>query len=262
MTNVVNDSLTSDISTFICNICCDTFNEEEKCILDCNPEHYFCKTCINDWYKESARKGFTNELYSCPICKKFGGYNVLKKSSSNNVYESFIKNINERCATHCLCRTDDLHNPYTESKFCRINLTLNKNYYYGGTVTFADNSKISLCKDHYKKFENGETLYHFFHQTIFKEEDDPEDSQEKSSIKSFDWEKRELMTVNNSKRCVAKTKLGHRCTRKYNTLYLHKVTKQPLFLCPTHEKKLINDNNIEKFQYVDYTTNYQLFIIT
>lgn len=245
-----NDSSILDESSFICNICCEQFNEEEKCVLDCNPSHYFCRKCINDWYNETCKKGFTNELYSCPICKKYGGYNVLKKSKDEERYELFIKSMNERCITHCLCRNDDINNPYTEANFCRINLILMNRFYYGGTVTFADNTKIGLCKDHYKKFEDGETLYHFFHQNIFKEEDheDSQDSQEKPSIKSFDWEKKELMTINHSKKCVAKTKLGHRCTRKYYTLYLHKETKEPLYLCPTHEKKLINDNNIKKFQ--------------
>lgn len=247
-------------SKFECKICCDEFdeNENEKCVLDCNKSHHFCKGCIVDWYKETSKKGFSNELYSCPICKKYGGYKMLENIKNKNTYINFVQTMNERCMTHCLCRTDDLNNPYTEAKFCRINLELNKKYYYGGTVTFADNTKISLCKDHYKKFDEGQTLYHFFHQTIFKEEDS--DSQEKgiieNSVKSFDWEKRELMTINQSKKCVAKTNLGHRCTRKYHVFYINKKTKEPLFLCSTHEKKLLNNNTIEKFQYVNYTTNY------
>lgn len=241
--NNLNTSETLDSSSFICNICCDEFDEEKKCVLDCNETHYFCRKCINDWYNETCKKGFTNELYSCPICKKYGGYNVLKKSKDVDTFNSFMKTMNERCMTHCLCRNDDINNPYTEAKFCRINLSIMNKYYYGGTVTFADNTKIGLCKDHYKNFNEGEKLYHFFHQTIFKEEDE----EEYNKVIPFKWEKKEVMTMNHSKKCVAKTKLGHRCTRKYNILYVHKDTKESLFLCPIHEKKLMNDNTIEKF---------------
>ncbi len=241
----------NNFTFFECKICCEQFNENEKCVLDCNPNHYFCKTCLVDWYNQTSLKGYTNELYSCPICKQYGGYNVLKKCLHTMKYEEFMKSMNEKCLTHCLCRNDDINNPYTEATFCRINLTLNKNYYYGGSVTFADNSKIGLCKEHYKKFDAGETLYHFFHQKIFKEESE-DDNSSSSIVKSFDWEKKELMVVNQSKKCVAKTKLGHRCTRKYHIYYINKITKERVFLCSTHEKKLINDNNIEKFQYINY----------
>lgn len=241
-------------SNFQCNICCDEFDISEKCVLDCNDEHYFCKKCINDWYNETCKKGFTTELYSCPICKKYGGYNVLKKSKDKPTYESFMKTMNERCITHCLCRNDNINNPYTEAKFCRINLSLMNNYYYGGTVTFADNTKIGLCKDHYKEFEEGKTLYHFFHQNIFKE-DDSTLLEKEDNKKSFDWEKNEVMSINHSKKCVAKTKLGHRCTKKYHIYYVNKITKESLFLCPIHEKKLINDNTIKKFQLATYPIN-------
>jgi hypothetical protein len=231
--------------TFQCNICCDNFDASEKCILDCNDQHYFCKNCINDWYKETCTKGFTNELYSCPICKKYGGYKVLQKSKDKYTYDKFIENMNERCKTHCLCRNDDINSPYTEAKFCRINLTIMNQFYYGGTVTFGDNTQIGMCKDHYQQFDSGEQLYHFFHGLIFKDEDEEEDKEE--NITTFDWIRKELMTINKYKKCDAQTKLGHRCTRKYICYYKHKNNGKSLFVCSTHEKQLLKNNDLDTY---------------
>jgi hypothetical protein len=227
--------------TFQCNICCEDFDESEKCVLECNNQHYFCKNCINDWYKETITKGFTNELYSCPICKNYGGYKVLKVSKDAYSYNRFIQSMNERCKTHCLCRNDDINAPYSEAKFCRINLTIMNKFYYGGTVSFSDNTEIGMCKDHYKEFDSGKQLYHFFHGLIFKEEDKEE------NVKTFDWIRKELMTVNKYKKCDAKTKLGHHCTRKYICYYKHKNNGKSLFVCSTHEKQLLNNNDLETY---------------
>jgi hypothetical protein len=231
--------------TFQCNICCEDFDESEKCILECNNQHYFCKSCINDWYIQTSTNGFTNELYSCPICKKYGGYKVFKISKDEDGYNKFIQTMNERCKTHCLCRNDDINAPYSEANFCRINLTIMNQFYYGGTVTFGDNTQIGMCKDHYQQFDSGEQLYHFFHGLIFKEEDKNEDKEE--NIKTFDWIRKELMTVNKYKKCDAKTKLGHRCTRKYICYYKHKNNGKSLFVCSTHEKQLLKNNDLETY---------------
>ncbi len=243
------ESQDKTIKTFSCNICCEDFDESEKCVLDCNDQHYFCKTCINDWYNQTIIKGFSNELYSCPICKNYGGYRVFKILKTENSYNNFLKTMNERCKTHCLCRNDDINDPYSEAKFCRINLTIMNNYYYGGTVTFSDNTQIGMCKDHYKEFDDGKQLYHFFHGLIFKEEDeeDKEDKDSKNNVKTFDWIRKELMTVNKYKKCDAKTKLGHRCTRKYICYYKHTNNGKSLFVCSTHEKQLLNNNDLETY---------------
>ncbi len=233
---------------FQCNICCEDFDESEKCTLDCNDSHYFCKNCIDDWYKQTSLKGFTNELYSCPICKKYGGYKVLQKVKNKNDYNKFIQTMNERCKTHCLCRNDDINAPYTEAKFCRINLTIMNQFYYGGTVTFGDNTQIEMCKDHYQQFDNGKQLYHFFHGLIFKEEDKEEEKEKsETNVKVFDWTRKELMTPNSSIKCDAKTKLGHRCTKKRICYYKHNINSKTIFVCSIHEKQLLNNNEIEKY---------------
>ncbi len=227
-------------NTFECKICCEDFDESEKCILDCNETHYFCKACINDWYLETCKKGFTNELYSCPICRKYGGYNVAKKIYDEKKYEIFFKSISELCKSYCLCRIDNFNNSYTEAKFCRIDLRSNNKKNLGGTVSFSDNTEVGMCKDHYKDAEDGKTLYHFFHEYIYTEEDNKE-------VKRFDWIRKELMTVNKYKKCDAKTKLGHRCTRKYICYYKHKNNGKSLFVCSTHEKQLLNNNDLKTY---------------
>lgn len=230
--------------TFQCNICCEDFDESEKCTLDCNDSHYFCKSCIKDWYNQTSIKGFTNELYSCPICKKYGGYKVFKKFKSEVSYNLFIQTMNERCKIHCLCRTDNINAPYSQATFCRLNLTHMNHFYYGGTVSFDDATEIRMCKDHYQQFNNGEQLYHFFHGLIFKEE---EKEKSETNVKIFNWTRKELMTPNSSIKCDAKTKLGHRCTKKRICYYKNNNNNQTVFVCSIHEKKLLNNNEIQKY---------------
>jgi len=70
-----------------------------------------------------------------------------------------------------------------------------------------------------------------------------------TSLPELNWIRKELMTHNLSKKCCAKTKLGHRCTHKYTHYYVHTENKESaLFLCNIHEKKLLKDGHIMKCQ--------------
>ncbi len=71
------------------------------------------------------------------------------------------------------------------------------------------------------------------------------EKEEKS--KSHDWERKEIMTVNSSIKCDAKTKIGNRCTKKRICYYKHINNGKSLFICSIHEKQLLNNNNLETY---------------
>lgn len=141
--------------------------------------------------------------------------------------------MNWKCLNTCYCRENDIKLPYSEAIFCRRPLW--KKFELGGIVSFEDNTKIGICKYHYKKFEDSEDLYHFYHGIIFDENRD----------KILNWEKTILRSDNRSIKCYAKTKLGIQCKKNCNSCYIHKDTKEKLFLCTIHQNKLVNDDNIE-----------------
>jgi hypothetical protein len=230
--------------SYQCNICMEDLDEETKCVLDCHPNHIFCKTCIQEWYYITMKKNtfLSIDIFACPICKNFGGFHVLKKCCSIEKYHLFLNSINQRCMTHCLCRIDDVRNPYSTAQFCKKDLSI----HHGGTVTFEEDGTIALCNTHYQQFDRKERLYHFFHGIIFQEKSDDDSNNDSKNESSFHWERKEIMSINKSKKCCAKTHLGHRCTRKYSMYYVNKNSGETLFLCTTHEKKLLKDNFIEK----------------
>jgi len=79
-----------------CNICSEKINENELIRLKCNPsKHFFCYTCILDWYKEIKKLKYTN-FYTqnmCPICRKNGG--LLPLINLNNIVTAPIKGIHK-----------------------------------------------------------------------------------------------------------------------------------------------------------------------
>ncbi len=64
-----------------CNICTENIESNNLVTLSCNPNHYFCYTCIFDWYNIIKNNTGTfafnntnnNNQCTCPICKKDGG---------------------------------------------------------------------------------------------------------------------------------------------------------------------------------------------
>lgn len=79
-----------------CNICSEKINDNELIRLKCNPsKHFFCYTCILDWYKEVKKLKYTN-FYTqnmCPICRKNGG--LLPLIDLNNTITVPIKGIHK-----------------------------------------------------------------------------------------------------------------------------------------------------------------------
>jgi len=80
-----------------CKICCCMLNHSNQISLQCNPEeHYFCESCIIDWYLSLQNK--KNDIFysvstgyferMCPICKKDGGHIPC-------INHSFIPNIHK-----------------------------------------------------------------------------------------------------------------------------------------------------------------------
>ena len=53
------NTISSTSSSNNCTICFNEISEDEKITLNCN--HYFCNTCIQDW--------FNNGKNSCPLCR-------------------------------------------------------------------------------------------------------------------------------------------------------------------------------------------------
>jgi len=79
-----------------CNICAEPIKECELVRLKCNPsKHYFCYTCILDWYKEVKKLKYTNfyTMNMCPICRKNGG--LLSIININNLATTPIHGIHK-----------------------------------------------------------------------------------------------------------------------------------------------------------------------
>ncbi len=225
---------------FRCNICFEDIEDDtKKCVLDCHDGHIFCKTCIIDWFKTTIHNVNNTQrlcdLFSCPLCKNYAGYDCIKRISSKN---KFIATFTEKSLETCLCREDSINNPFGEAKFCTENLTENNARNSGGIVTFDDGSQIGMCKTHYAKFRGGEELYHLFHGFFYLEKSEEEKKWVRRMYSESDV-KTKLKTIafNPQRKCTAKTKLGHRCTRKYTCFYENiEDDKQILFFCNQHEK--------------------------
>lgn len=70
---IKNDSM----NIFFCNICSEEINKDNMVRLKCDPDkHYFCYSCILDWFKEVKKLRYTNHYIAnmCPICRKNGGF--------------------------------------------------------------------------------------------------------------------------------------------------------------------------------------------
>lgn len=94
-------SETSDnisLSDKYCNICTENIESNQLVTLSCNPNHYFCYTCIFDWYNtikynSSAFSfgGYDNKQCTCPICKKDGDVLPLLPPHTENIIGIHVK---------------------------------------------------------------------------------------------------------------------------------------------------------------------------
>ncbi len=67
----------------------------------------------------------------------------------------------------------------------------------------------------------------------------------------FDWKRREIMSANHSRRCVAITKYYIRCTHRAMMYYVHQKTFNTLFLCNIHEKVLLRNHTVSNVLMMD-----------
>ncbi len=155
--------------SFECMICLESHTE--KYVLECNPNHIFCRKCMIEWYKttllECIQNGFSHRLFSCPMCRQFGGFRVLEKAGTKEKYRELLSNIGEKIIPTCVCRIDSLDNPYTSSKYCKKDVDVNSG---GRVITICENMSYGLCKTHCEMYDSGTRLYHFFYGFIQKED--------------------------------------------------------------------------------------------
>ncbi len=153
-----------------CNICTEYIKNEELVTLICNPNHYFCYTCIFDWY--NINKNNTglfgkdnNNQCTCPICNKDGGALPLLHPHTEKINGIHIKTNKPNKAIL------DLNTGFT------INLDINGNFnpvnimvcqhkectYVGKHyLSSAPKNNIKMhgifCNNHYESFKKGKNL--------------------------------------------------------------------------------------------------------
>ncbi len=78
----------------MCNICMELIENDKIVRLKCNPDkHFFCKSCIVNWFKEVQKNKCNSNEYKCrmcPMCRGDGGYLKLGEN------DKFIKGIFEK----------------------------------------------------------------------------------------------------------------------------------------------------------------------
>lgn len=168
-----------------CNVCMEEFAPGEIFSLQCSKLHRFCKKCITEWWNVCVKNHSyipNDKIYSCPVCRQYGGFTVLKDVCDN------IADYHNSCAMYqkyallkCMCRHNEA--PYGESKYC-LNLleaeSSTPTEKLGAIIQFDDATKheesspeirqIGLCRSHCQQYMEGKEIYHYFKRGVVKSE--------------------------------------------------------------------------------------------
>ncbi len=171
-----------------CKVCLEKFKGDELFSLKCSKMHTFCKECIVKWYNTGVHTHCAipnDKIYSCPICRQYGGFDVIGKICPSS-YEAIQEKMKIYSSEYCLCKTNDA--PYGNSMYCcklslsemiRIAAEKPKNdpKVKGAMITFPSSSssesgginQVLLCQHHYNKYKDGEEIYHYIKQSFVKD---------------------------------------------------------------------------------------------
>lgn len=133
------------LSDKYCNICTENIESDKLVTLACNPNHYFCYTCIFDWF-DSIKNGFSydNKQCTCPICKKDGGVLPVLPPHTKPIV-----------GVHVIGKTPLLNKGPCKHKDCTISA-------YEALYSKPNEQKIKkiglFCIPHYKEYKNGKNL--------------------------------------------------------------------------------------------------------
>ncbi len=125
-----------------CNICTDDIEPSQLVTLICNPNHYFCYTCIFDWYNNIKNNGswgsYDNKQCTCPICKKDGGVLPLLPPHTEKIYGIHIKNEPQKSY---------FGNVNNTLPFGNVNNTIPFGFGFNNTIPFGFGlSALPLCQ--------------------------------------------------------------------------------------------------------------------
>lgn len=190
-----------------CNICTENIENDKLVTLTCNPTHYFCYTCIFDWYNtiKDNYGNFTfsgiddNKQCTCPICKKDGGVIPLLPPHTKNITGIHVKGV----IPFGVGEVDDskCDHKYCNNQYQYLSMSKNKLY-------------KKLCSYHYYDFKKGKNI-----------------TLENDEIFESPYIKCHCKMPNNTE-CIN--------TNIYNKMYFTTLNNKKYYFCNEH-KKLYND---------------------
>jgi hypothetical protein len=167
MNSIDNNLLTdkSCLSDKSCNICTENIDTTQLVTLACNPNHYFCYTCIFDWYNTIKHNPSTftfssneNKQCTCPICKKDGGILPLLPPHIEPIIGIHAKGVISFSPT--LFGATHQFNGITDSKCDHKDCI--SNYQNMNVLSKPDIDGIilnkNLCNYHFDEFKKGKNL--------------------------------------------------------------------------------------------------------
>ena len=165
--NSNNITLNSDSSSNIylsdkfCNICTENVENDKLVTLACNPNHYFCYTCIFDWYNTIKNNvdGFgsfgifnvhDNKQCTCPICKKDGGILPLLEPHTEPIIGIHVKGLpllNKEFSNMSICSSKECNS------YCHMGTTATSKPNINGIKLHKN-----FCYIHYDLFQKGKDI--------------------------------------------------------------------------------------------------------
>lgn len=215
--NTLSENLSHiSLSEKYCNICTENIENDKLVTLACNPNHYFCYTCIFDWYNTIKHNyGFSfgnmndNKQCTCPICKKDGNVLPLLPPHTNPIIGIHVKGAPSFVGSTLYgfggagvagskCQHKDCNNEYT---YMNLKSKLNKN----GVSLYK-----SLCSYHYYILKKGNNI-----------------TLENDEIFESPYIQCNCKTPNN-KQCIN--------TNMYNKMYFTTLNNKKYYFCNEHTK--------------------------
>ncbi len=149
-----------------CNICTENIETNKLVTLTCNPNHYFCYTCIFDWYNtikhnsSSFGNSYDNKQCTCPICKKDGDVLPLLPPHTEPIIGIHVKGTPSGSTFFGFGNNANLFGGVAGSKcaaknctymYCKINVSSYTNVYknlcYGCFFLFKKGNNLTLEND-------------------------------------------------------------------------------------------------------------------